>query len=76
MTSVPYSFRSRMAKVEVRTGSINGVELEASRTEVLDSVRVLPLRRYRRVVEREVVVDELAEKDEADGEGRIVGRCV
>src|SRR5215218_891564 len=60
-----------VALLLARTGSVDGVELEARRAEVGDGVRIPPLQIQRRLVERKVVIDELAKKDEAGGKVRV-----
>ena len=55
------------------TGAVDAVEVQARGAEVDERVRVVGLVELRHRVERDVVVDELAEVRESGGSGRVVG---
>src|SRR5262249_12029594 len=66
----------RIARIElaaaIRAEAIDGIEIERRRAEILDCVRVGLLLAERRKVQRDVVVDELAQIGEAGGHGLVV----
>ncbi len=65
-----------IARVEMRaavgTEPVDAVEIDARRAEILDAERILLLVAERGEIERDVVVDELAEIGEAGRDVRIV----
>ncbi len=60
--------------VRPRAGAVEAVEIQSRRPEVLDHRRIFLLRAERAEIQRDVVVDELAEVGEARGDRLVVQR--